>query len=148
MCYRAYTRRTHTAPPLLLAVQARDLATQADLFIDGKPVKSEATSTVQVHDPATQRVVNELPETTAAEFERAVNSSAAAFPAWAATPVPARQRVMFRFLELIKQHKDELAHAVTLEQGKTLGDAHGDVFRGLEVRLLPLTSHTCACRGC
>jgi malonate-semialdehyde dehydrogenase (acetylating)/methylmalonate-semialdehyde dehydrogenase len=51
---------------------------------------------------ATQEVVSRLPETTAAEFNAAVAAAKAAFPAWRATPVPTRQRVMLKFQELIR----------------------------------------------
>ena len=54
-----------------------------------------------------------------------------AFPKWRATPVPQRARVMLRLQHLINQHMDELAACITQEQGKTLADARGDVFRGL-----------------
>jgi hypothetical protein len=43
------------------------------------------------------------------------------------------QRVFFTLQALIRQHTEELAHSITVEQGKTLADARGDVFRGLEV---------------
>jgi acyl-CoA reductase-like NAD-dependent aldehyde dehydrogenase len=115
-------------------LQAAAPITQADLLIDGELVKSSTSSWIDVRDPATQEVVNRLPEATAEEFDRAVSSAKAAFPAWANTPVPARQRVMFSFLEQIKQHKQFLAESITREQGKTVSDAHGDVFRGMEVR--------------
>lgn len=48
-------------------------------------------------------------------------------------PAQARGRVMFKLAELVRSHTDELAALVTREQGKTLADARGDVFRGLEV---------------
>jgi len=80
---------------------------------------------------ATQAVVSRVPRTTAPEFRAAVDAAAAAFPAWRATPLPARQRVMLRFQALIREHMDRLAALVTAEQGKTLADARGDVFRGL-----------------
>lgn len=80
---------------------------------------------------ATQEVVSRLPLTTAAEFNAAVQAAKDTFPVWRRTPVPARQRIMFKLQELIREHMDELAQNVTLEQGKTLADARGDVFRGL-----------------
>jgi malonate-semialdehyde dehydrogenase (acetylating) / methylmalonate-semialdehyde dehydrogenase len=43
------------------------------------------------------------------------------------------QRVFFKLQHLIRAHTEELAHSITVEQGKTLQDARGDVFRGLEV---------------
>jgi hypothetical protein len=51
---------------------------------------------------ATQEVVSRIPETTAAEFNAAVAAAKAAFPAWRATAVPTRQRVMLKFQELIR----------------------------------------------
>lgn len=51
---------------------------------------------------ATQEVVSKLPLTTEAEFNAAVQAAKDAFPAWRATPVPVRQRVMLKFQELIR----------------------------------------------
>lgn len=86
---------------------------------------------MEVINPATQQVVSRCPQSTPDEFEAAVAAAKAAFPAWRNTPVPTRQRVMFKLAELVRAHKDELAAAITTEQGKTIADAHGDVFRGL-----------------
>ena len=57
----------------------------------------------------------------------------AAFPAWADTPPIRRARVMFKFLELLNQHRDELAHAITAEHGKVFTDAQGEVTRGIDI---------------
>ena len=82
-------------------------------------------------NPATQDVVSRLPLCTPEEFSAAVASAKAAFPKWRDTPVPQRARVMFKLQELIHAHMDDLAASITQEQGKTLADAKGDVFRGL-----------------
>jgi len=107
------------------------------LLIDGKLVDSKASKWVDVVNPATQDVVSRLPQCTPQEFNAAVASSQSAFSKWARTPVPTRARVMFKLQELIHQHMDELAASVTAEQGKTLADAKGDVFRGLGKTPLP-----------
>ena len=49
----------------------------------------------------------------------------------------ARQQIMFRYQQLIKENITEVARLITLEQGKTLADAEGDVMRGLQVPCLP-----------
>ncbi|CAK0781245.1 Methylmalonate-semialdehyde dehydrogenase [acylating], mitochondrial [Coccomyxa viridis] len=103
------------------------------LLIDGEFRESQATEWVDVTNPATQEVVSRLPQTTEREFNAAVQAAKDAYPTWRNTALPTRSRVMFKFQELIRQHMDELAANVTLEQGKTLPDARGDVFRGLEV---------------
>lgn len=48
-------------------------------------------------------------------------------------PTSQRARVMFKLQALIREHQEEIAHMITTEQGKTLEDARGDVFRGLGV---------------
>ena len=57
----------------------------------------------------------------------------AAFPAWADLPPLRRARVMFKFLELLNQHKDKLAHMITAEHGKVFTDAQGEVSRGIDI---------------
>ncbi|KAJ4832463.1 hypothetical protein Tsubulata_016016 [Turnera subulata] len=102
-------------------------------LIGGKFVDSQSSSTIDVINPATQEVVSQLPLTTNEEFKAAVSAAKQAFSTWRNTPVTARQRVMFKLQELIRRDMDKLALSITTEQGKTLKDAHGDVFRGLEV---------------
>lgn len=94
---------------------------------------------MDVINPATQQVVSRCPQSTPEEFNDAVAAAKAAFPAWRNTPIPTRQRVMFKLAELVRAHKDELAAAITTEQGKTIADAHGDVFRGLGMHRLSYT---------
>jgi len=103
------------------------------LLIDGKFIDSKTKQWIDVHNPATQEVVSRLPECTPEEFNAAVASSKEAFATWRDTPVPTRSRVFFKLQQLINENMDELAASVTKEQGKTLADARGDVFRGLEV---------------
>jgi len=47
--------------------------------------------------------------------------------------VSQRQRVMLNYQKLIRDHTPELAELITREQGKTIADAKGDIFRGVEV---------------
>ncbi|MEW5318280.1 MAG: hypothetical protein WDW38_009513 [Sanguina aurantia] len=103
------------------------------LLIDGKFVTSEATEHIDVLNPATQALLCRVPITTTREFNAAVQSAKDAFPKWRDTALPTRARVMFKFQELIRANMDVLAASITSEQGKTLADAKGDVFRGLEV---------------
>ncbi|CAI7808573.1 unnamed protein product, partial [Closterium sp. NIES-53] len=103
------------------------------LLIGGKLVDSTSDQHVPVINPATQEVLAHLPLATRGEFSAAVRAAADAFPAWRATPLPVRARVMLKLQELIRREMDRLALSVTTEQGKTLADARGDVFRGLEV---------------
>ncbi|XVF01476.1 hypothetical protein REPUB_Repub04eG0092500 [Reevesia pubescens] len=107
--------------------------TRVPNLIGGAFVLSKSTSTIDVVNPATQEVVSLVPLTTNEEFKAAVAAAKQAFPSWRNTPITTRQRIMFKLQELIRRDMDKLAKSITTEQGKTLKDAHGDVFRGLEV---------------
>ena len=103
-------------------------------FIEGEHVAgAPGDRQGDVFDPATGVVRARVALASAAGTAAAVAAAKAAAPAWAATPPLKRARVMFRFKELIEQHHDELARLITLEHGKVLSDAHGEVTRGLEV---------------
>lgn len=102
-------------------------------FIDGKFEESKATKWFEVRNPATQEVVCVVPQSTPEELRRAEVGAQAAFLKWKEVPVQQRQRVMFNYQKLIRDHTEALAASITTEQGKTLADARGDVFRGLEV---------------
>ena len=68
-----------------------------------------------------------------AEVNAAVAAAQAAFTAWADAPPLRRARVMFNFLALLNQHKDELAAIITSEHGKVFTDAQGEVARGIDI---------------
>lgn len=63
----------------------------------------------------------------------AVDSAERAFKEWSRTSVFKRQQIMFRFVQLIRENSERLAAICTIEQGKTLADARGDVLRGVQV---------------
>jgi len=102
-------------------------------FIGGKHVKGASGRTGDVFQPMTGEVIGKVALATAAEVRAAVENAKAAQPAWAATNPQRRARVMFKFLELIHKEYDELAELLAREHGKTIGDAKGDIQRGLEV---------------
>lgn len=88
-------------------------------FIDNKFVASETTQFIDLEDPATGNLVTRVPQSTDAELKAAVASAQKAFPAWRATSVMARQQIMFKFTQLVRENWDRLAASITLEQGKT-----------------------------
>lgn len=102
-------------------------------FLDNEFVPSQASTWIDLHDPATNNLVTRVPQSTDAELQAAVKSAEKAFPAWRATSIMAKQQIMFKFVALIREHWDRLAASITLEQGKTFADAKGDVLRGLQV---------------
>ncbi|CAG7696140.1 unnamed protein product [Allacma fusca] len=103
------------------------------LFINGQFVESKATEWIDLHNPATNEVVTRVPKSTQTEMEDAVAAAKDAFKSWSKTSILTRQQLMFKFQNVIKANMKELAKNITLEQGKTLMDAEGDVLRGLQV---------------
>ena len=102
-------------------------------YIDGKAVEGTSGRLGDVFNPATGDVACQVPLASADEVRQAIASSAAALPAWAATPPARRAQVMFKFRDLLIQHTDELAELLSSEHGKTLPDAKGELGRGIEV---------------
>lgn len=102
-------------------------------FVDNKFVQSKTDKFIDLPDPATNNLVTRVPQMTDAEMKAAVASAEKAFESWRNTTVLARQQIMFRFVQLIRENWDRLAASITLEQGKTFADAKGDVLRGLQV---------------
>ncbi|HEY9133133.1 MAG TPA: CoA-acylating methylmalonate-semialdehyde dehydrogenase, partial [Dyella sp.] len=86
-----------------------------------------------VYHPAGGDIDMLVPLATAAEVDYAVRAALAAFPVWAETSALRRARIMFRYKELLEQHRDELAALITRQHGKILSDAQGEVTRGIEV---------------
>lgn len=103
------------------------------LMIGGKLVESKTTQWRDVVNPATQQVLSRVPFCTPEEVDAAVASAQEAFKTWKKTPIGARARIFLKLQQLIRENMGELAAMLTAEQGKTLADAEGDVFRGLEV---------------
>ncbi|KAL3102013.1 hypothetical protein niasHS_003422 [Heterodera schachtii] len=102
-------------------------------WIHGQRVESKTKEWIELTNPATNEVVGLVPESTLDEMQLAVDSCKKAFRSWRNSSVVTRQQCMFKLQELIKRDMKKLAENVTKEQGKTLSDAEGDVFRGLQV---------------
>src|SRR5258706_8946365 len=102
-------------------------------WIEGRAVAGASGQFGDVYNPARGELTARVPLANQAEVGRAVAAAAKAFPGWAATPPLRRARVMFKFNELMNQHRDELAKIITSEHGKVFSDAQGEVTRGMEV---------------
>ncbi len=91
-------------------------------------------NTIVTTNPATGAVIAEVPALDEEGAGRAVAAARDAFPAWAATPLAERQRLLARWLEIMVAEADELAGLVALEGGKPVAEARlVDVFPGCEV---------------
>ncbi|WP_421693347.1 CoA-acylating methylmalonate-semialdehyde dehydrogenase [Aestuariivirga sp.] len=102
-------------------------------FIGGKHVKGESGRFADIYNPNTGEVSSRVALASAAEMRAAVENAKAAQVEWGAKNPQVRARVMMRFLELARTHAEELATLISMEHGKTIPDALGDLQRGVEV---------------
>ena len=109
------------------------------LLINGEFVESGTREWRDIVNPATQKVLARVPFATAAEVDQAIRSAHAAFATWKNTPIGARMRIMLKYQALVREHMPRIAKTLSAEQGKTIPDAEGDIFRGLEV-----VEHACS----
>ena len=105
--------------------------TTCPVFIGGEWRALRGAST-PVFNPSTGDVIAECPVGSPALVDEAVQSAAAAFPAWRDTPPVERARVFFRYRQLIEQNFDRLCQSISREHGKTHIEARGSLFRGIE----------------
>ena len=86
-----------------------------------------------VWNPTTGAVARQVQLGSTEDVAAAVAAAKAAQVAWGDAPPLRRARVMFRFLELLNQHRDTLAAMITAEHGKVFSDAQGEVTRGIDI---------------
>ncbi|MBI1944431.1 MAG: CoA-acylating methylmalonate-semialdehyde dehydrogenase [Deltaproteobacteria bacterium] len=102
-------------------------------FIGGKLVPSTSKRTGDVFNPATGDVQRKVALGSVEEVDAAVAAAKKAAVDWRNASLATRTRILFAFRELANRRKDDIARLLTLEHGKVLSDAQGEVQRGLEV---------------
>ncbi|WP_280366017.1 NAD-dependent succinate-semialdehyde dehydrogenase [Nocardia abscessus] len=107
-------------------------ATPHQLFIGGEWIDAASGGTFPVRDPATGRIVREVADATADDAIRALDAAVAAQAPWAATAPRTRSDILRAAWELVQQHSDDLALLMTVEMGKPIAEARGEVAYGGE----------------
>lgn len=108
------------------------MSTKLKNFINGEWIESKTDKYEDVYNPATKEVLAQVPISTNEDFEKAVQAAELAQEKWAKVSVSKRARVMFRYHTLLEEHQEELAKLITQENGKSFGEALGEVGRGIE----------------
>ena len=101
-------------------------------FIAGEWVNSKSTDWQDLINPANHAPLGKVPLADAAEVNAAVEAAAAAFPDWRRTPPEDRIQPLFKLKMLLEEHLDELGRLITIENGKTLTEAKGELRRAIE----------------
>ncbi len=102
------------------------------LFIGGEWVESTSGRAIEVRDPATGAVVKTIADASVADAMRAMDAAANAQAQWAATAPRARGELLRRAFDLLQERADEFALLMTIEMGKPLAEARGEVSYGGE----------------
>ncbi|HSJ48782.1 MAG TPA: NAD-dependent succinate-semialdehyde dehydrogenase [Gammaproteobacteria bacterium] len=112
-----------------MELQDRDLLRQ-QAYINGGWVDADSGARHPVHNPANGERIAHVPDCGAAETARAIEAAHAALPAWRALTAKERARLLRRWYDLIMEHQEDLAHILTLEMGKPLTEARGEIAYG------------------
>jgi aldehyde dehydrogenase (NAD+) len=105
-------------------------------YIGGRWVPARSGRTFANHNPATGAHLGDYPASGPEDVQDAVAAAQAAANAWRLTPAPKRAEIVFRAGEIIRERKEELAHAMTREMGKILIETRGDVQEGIDMAYL------------
>jgi acyl-CoA reductase-like NAD-dependent aldehyde dehydrogenase len=96
------------------------------LLINGRLEDGE--SEMDVINPATEEILSTCPRASKAQLDKAVAAAKAAFPAWSATPIAERKKVLNAIADVVEANAGELARLLTQEQGKPLADATAEAY--------------------
>lgn len=92
-----------------------------------------ARETLPIYDPATGKIIDQVPLSGSDEVDHAAQAAAQAYVDWSQVSVMERVQCMFRYKALLEAHLEELSEIITQHHGKTLEEARGEVRRGIEV---------------
>jgi alpha-ketoglutaric semialdehyde dehydrogenase len=102
-------------------------------YIGGEWRESRGRRVADVNPADTSEIVADAPASTADEARQACEAAAHAFESWRATPVPKRGQILYKVQRRMEERRDELAEALTREEGKTLGESRGEIQRAINV---------------
>src|SRR6058998_1892040 len=102
-------------------------------FIGGEWIDAASGETFESLSPATGESIGVFPKSGPEDVDRAVEAASAAFEQWRLVPAPRRGEILFRFAQLLAEHKEDLAQLMAREMGKVLAEARGDVQEAIDM---------------
>lgn len=102
------------------------------LYINGQWQAAASGNTINVLDPSTEAVIAKVADADEADAQAAIEAAAKAAPGWAATAPRKRGEILRRCFELMTERAEDLAWLISLENGKALRDARGEVSYAAE----------------
>jgi malonate-semialdehyde dehydrogenase (acetylating)/methylmalonate-semialdehyde dehydrogenase len=101
-------------------------------YVNGRWVTPSTSTTIDVHNPATGEALARVPMSAAADVEITVDAASRAFEQWRRVPVTERVAYLFKLRQRLEDQFEDLARTITLEAGKTIAEARGELRRGIE----------------
>jgi aldehyde dehydrogenase (NAD+) len=102
-------------------------------FVGGEWVDAASGDTFDSTSPADGELIGTFPKSGPEDVERAVAAAKAAYEDWRLVPAPKRGEILFRFAQLLVEHKEELTDLMTHEMGKVKAEAGGDVQEAIDM---------------
>lgn len=104
------------------------------LYIDGKWVNSTSGETFPSDNPAKpKQILGIFQKGNKEDVDRAVEAAERALEKWSETPAPRRGSILLKTARLLHENKEELAKEITMEMGKVIGEARGDVQEAIDI---------------
>ncbi|MCD2184631.1 NAD-dependent succinate-semialdehyde dehydrogenase [Rhizobium sp. GN54] len=114
------------------SIMNKTISIPTDLFIGGTWKKGSRDNRIAVINPSDGRIIDRVADASAEDAIAAVDAAASAASAWAATPARKRSEILRRCFELMTRDAEVLARLISLENGKALKDARGEVAYAAE----------------
>ena len=102
-------------------------------WVSGRYEDSSSNKTISIISPYFDKEIATIPDSNYNDLDMAVQGARSIFPNWKRTNIRDRAEVMFRFKTILESNMDELAHLISLDNGKTIEDAKASINRGKEV---------------
>ncbi|MEO1888553.1 MAG: NAD-dependent succinate-semialdehyde dehydrogenase [Cycloclasticus sp.] len=99
-------------------------------FINGQWVDSADGEQLNVTNPSNQAILGHVPKITAEQVQQAIEAADMAWQGWRDTPAKERSAIMRQWFNLIIENQEDLATIMTLEQGKPISEARGEILYG------------------
>ena len=99
-------------------------------FINGQWSDSEDGKTIEVNNPATMKIIGKVPNFSAEQTKSVIDKADSAFQTWKNTTAKERSIILKKWSDLIIENVDDLAKIMTIEQGKPLAEAKGEILMG------------------
>src|SRR3990172_9248520 len=109
------------------------MADYCENFIAGRGAPPKRDKRFERQNPAPSDTIGSFPDSGPDDVADAVAAAAEAYPRWRATPAPRRAEILFRAAEMMLVRKEELSRDVTIEMGKVLKEARGDVQEAIDM---------------